>query len=217
MRMSRGRRVLAGVAVVFAGTALAFAATPGLAFASPTAPGADMSVNVPGPKIGVKSTGKTVRIDITNRGPDPASHAKVVIQIADVADSVDVLLPGFAGCTDEPNKVTCPLGDLPADAHEASLPLTVTPSASATPGVVGKLTVTVSSNTDDPDPDNNTQTVQLELVAKNVDLVAMGSDLTLSPGQSGQVLYTVSNDGDADANPVAVDVAVRLPHYVTFA
>jgi FtsP/CotA-like multicopper oxidase with cupredoxin domain len=73
---------------------------PGLAFAEPTAPGADMSVNVPGPKIGVKSTGKTVRIDITNRGPDPASNAKVVIQIADVSDSVDVLLPGFAGCTD---------------------------------------------------------------------------------------------------------------------
>lgn len=213
------RRLLAGIAAVFAASAFAAAfaalATPALA-EEPTLPGADLSVNVPGPKISLKTAAKTVRVDITNVGPDTASDARVTIQVADVSDAVEVVLPGNANCTESPGTVSCPLGDLPARAHEYSLPVTVLPADDAKAGAVAKLTVTVSSGIDDPDPANNTQTVQLELVDEVVDLVAFGAgDVTLNPGQTKPLAYTVSNDGGVDAE--AVDVAVRLPRYVTFA
>src|SRR6266545_3608827 len=213
------RRLLAGIAAVFAASAFAAAfaalATPALA-EEPTLPGADLSVNVPGPKISLKTAAKTVRVDITNVGPDTASDARVTIQVADVSDAVEVVLPGNANCTESPGTVSCPLGDLPARAHEYSLPVAVLPADDAKAGAVAKLTVTVSSGIDDPDPANNTQTVQLELVDEVVDLLAFGAgDVTLNPGQTKPLAYTVSNDGGVDAE--AVDVAVRLPRYVTFA
>src|SRR6266545_2788969 len=211
------RRLLAGIAAVFAASAFAAAfaalATPALA-EEPTLPGADLSVNVPGPKISLKTAAKTVRVDITNVGPDTASDARVTIQVADVSDAVEVVLPGNANCTESPGTVSCPLGDLPARAHEYSLPVTVLPADDAKAGAVAKLTVTVSSGIDDPDPANNTQTVQLELVDEVVDLLAFADALGNDPDVECQVVDhrsgAICHIGRLPANAAAPAAALNV-------
>lgn len=223
MTTSRGRRMLAGVAALFA--VAAYSALAGPAFAEPVAPSADLTVNLPGPKVALHAESKAIRIDVTNLGPDVAADAKLTIETKNLSPMVTVETPGDTdGCTSAAHKIVCPLGDIAGSGHGPTLGVIVAPVPedpdhhipAPVVGPVGTLTVEVSSDIDDSDPLNNTRSVTLELVDNTADPVAYGSDTTLHPGETGSLIYTVLNDGGVDTESV-VDVSVRLPSYVTFA
>jgi hypothetical protein len=198
------------------------AAPTGIALAEPAAPSADLSVNVPSPKIAVSSAQKIVRIDVTNHGPATATNAMLTLEVADVASFVDIGLPGASEhCTENAAKLTCPLGDLPADGHDHSFGIEVTPIQPAHDqpplprGPIGTLQVGVSSGLADPDTANNVQTVVLQLIDDGIDLATFGFDITLQPDQTDFLGFAVSNQGGRDT--ASIDVDVVLPKYVSFA
>jgi uncharacterized repeat protein (TIGR01451 family) len=216
MSLPRRRALIRfGAGVAVAVTAI-FTVGSGPAFAEDTLGAkADLSVHVPGPQVAVGADEKTIRVDVTNHGPGDVKHGKVSFSTADVPDSVTVDLPTGPGCEKQVTKLVCDLDELRAGGHDSSLAVFLKqnkPDLDA--GPVGTLTVSVSSELTDPDASNNTETVQLELIDPAVNLTTFGTDITLDPGASALLPFTILNQGSlGSAN---TDVSIKLPDFVTF-
>src|SRR5262249_31101115 len=184
--LPRGRALIRFGAVAAVAVTAVFTVGSGPAFAEDSLGAkADLSVRVPGPQVAVGADEKVIRIDVTNHGPADVKHGKLSISTADVPDSVTVSLPEGPGCEKQGTKLVCDLDALPAGGHDSSLAVFLKqnkPDLDA--GAVGTLTVAVSSELTDPNPSNNTETVQLELVPKGIDLTTYSTDITLDPGKT---------------------------------
>jgi hypothetical protein len=229
MRLPRNRasvRLGAGATAVAAVAAFVAIGAPARAEEAPKSQ-ADLVVSVPDPTITLPGgtfgpPPKSVRIDVTNRGPIAATNLKVRITVTNPAAGVDFGTP--PGCTGELPTFECAIdGGLDPFAHlQTALVVGYTGSGFTVGQRAGTVAVTVEAAEDDPDTGNNTHRFDVTFGEAGADLgVFMGDAINgdgpspqIPPGGEGAVAFTVLNQGSL---PVGViDTRIVLPRYVSF-
>jgi hypothetical protein len=206
-----------GAAAFIAGAAMVLAATPALADPG----GADIEFTVAGDKI-VRKAFKPFYVQIHNKGPETAVNVVVKVDVSElVTEQVAVEPP--AGCDVDGAIYTCLLGDLAAGGHDNSFaPFSLT-SLTDDKGSAGSFTIEVTSDTPDPNPVNNKETtVEVEVVKRGYDLVALAEDVwapdsgdePVQPGERAPLLFALVNHGKTNVH--GVGFTVSLPPFVTF-
>lgn len=224
------RRALARAGV---GALALFATTGAVALAGPAQaaePSADVSVTVPASKLAVGASGKVLKIELTNDGPDAAADTELAIDLSKLDDSkVEADPSAIADAIGDPcevagDAVTCALGEGEAGQHLA-LPLPLT-RVTDEEGAAGSVTVEVTSTTKDPDPANNEATADIEVVAGGVDLTVEADDVyqidengdstgePVPPGEVTLLSTFIANQGDTTAD--GLKFTAKLPEHVSF-
>ncbi|MBB4660608.1 DUF11 domain-containing protein [Conexibacter arvalis] len=139
------------------------------------------------------------RLDVFNRGPDPARG----VVVTDVLPRGLRFLSVSAGCGEAGGTVTCALDALPNGATES---FAITMRAPSSLASCPSNTATVRALTIDPDPSDDESTVCPSLRGR-ADLSIAKRASAASVPAGGQVMYvlTVANDGPSDASGVTVD------------
>jgi uncharacterized repeat protein (TIGR01451 family) len=150
------------------------------------------------PATAVPGENETYTLTVQNKGPSPASEAKVT----DPLPSELSFVSADPGCTFAGGTVTCAAGTLAAGASK-SFKVVTKVAGSVTHRI--KNTAKAESPTPDPNPKNNEETIETPIGPK-ADLQLIKTASTSSVGAGGQVMYTlvVNNNGPSDATGVTV-------------
>lgn len=178
---------------------------------------ADLTVVVTDPATPlVPGTTATVGIAVSNSGPSTATSASVTYVLPTGVD-VDPATSLPVGCTEAPSgTVVCAVGDVaPGVPANLAIPLLM-PSDAPEITTFADGTVSATTTATDPTPADNTNinsTISSGAAAADL-AVTIDSVPTLTPGQTGQIDVTVTNNGSSDSG--SVDVSFTLPSGVTF-
>lgn len=177
------------------------------------APQADVSISIATSRIALGSAGKVLRFDVRNDGPAVADNVTIVADVAELSNDVDIAVPGYCKINDAQTKATCVLGNMPVIADKI-IDFRLVPRNVGRPGSLGKLTMSISSDTTDPNKDNNTDTVEVSVADRGVDLAAFADNIgPVKPGRTAVLDFGVVNFGSKAVN--GVTVKVTLPQYVS--
>jgi uncharacterized repeat protein (TIGR01451 family) len=151
------------------------------------------------PATAVPGEDETYTLMVKNKGPSPASEAKVT----DLLPSELSFVSADPGCTFAGGTVTCKAGTLASGASKTFK--VVTKVASSVTHRI-KNTAKVESPTPDPNPKNNESTTETP-VGPQTDLQMTKTASATSATVGGQVMYTlvVKNNGPSDATGVTVE------------
>lgn len=178
------------------------------------APSADLSISVASSRIALGATEKVLRVDVRNEGPAVAQKVTVVVDVAALSNDVDVVVPsGYCKINNEQTKATCSFGELPVIGGKI-LDFRLVPRTVSQTGPLGTMTMSISSDTPDPNAANNTDTVDVSVSDRGVDLMAVASDISaVKPGRTAVLDFAVRNFGSRGVD--GVSLKVTLPQYVS--
>lgn len=204
--------------------------TGGPAQADP-APRADLSVSAVGTPLTTDTTrarARSFKVAITNSGPHTAQNVVLEVDLA----GLDRAMVGYLaprGCRGSGQRYRCSFGPV---ASHGVMEFSVAVYSRGGTGPAGSLAVSVTSGTADPDRSNNSAEVQVEVVARSFDLVAVAFDvyagddtepvelLPVAPGHRAWLRWFAVNRGSGGSRGGAtrgVSYTVALPAHVTFA
>ncbi|HZN20132.1 MAG TPA: hypothetical protein VFB84_18375 [Micromonosporaceae bacterium] len=209
----------------------ALVGTGGPAQADP-APRADLSVSAAGTPLTTDTTrakARPFKVAITNSGPHTAQNVVLEVDLAGLdRDLVGYLAP--RGCRGSGQKYRCSFGPV---ASHGVMEFSVALYAKGGTGPAGSFAVSATSSTADPDRSNNSAGVQVEVVARSFDLVAVAFDvyadddtepvelLPVAPGHRAWLRWFAVNRGSGGSRgggaTRGVSYTVALPAHVTFA
>ncbi|MGH3711899.1 MAG: hypothetical protein ACRDT4_00300 [Micromonosporaceae bacterium] len=183
---------------------------------TPTRATTDLAVRIATDKVAVDSTGKVMRVDVLNNGPDAATDVTLTLDLSQLGDNVELGVHEDAACERSGKTITCGYAEIKAGATRITA-FKIKPKGGAEPGPAGTAKASVEAKQQsDPDTDNNADTVAIQIVDSAVDLVAAADDVgPVKPGQSAQLKWAFGNFGDTAAKGITLKFS--LPAYATFA
>ncbi len=174
---------------------------------------ADLVVVVTDPPTALTpGTTDSVEITVTNTGPSDAVGSSVTY-VLPTGVSVDTVTGLPAGCTEGPTgTVICTIGTI-TTAAPAILTIPILMPASATPSssfADGTTTASTTTTTDVTPANNTNLNSTIDSGAASADLgISVDAIPTLTPGRTGEIDATVTNNGPSDAG--SVEVSFTLP------
>ncbi|MGH3738435.1 MAG: hypothetical protein ACRDT6_22930 [Micromonosporaceae bacterium] len=176
----------------------------------------DLAVRIATDKVAVDSSGKMMRVDVLNAGPETATGVMLTLDLSKLGENVELLVHEDPACERSAKQIVCTYEKIRSGGTRFTV-FKIKPKSGAKPGSAGTATATVESKDQkDPEAGNNTDTVAIQIVDSAVDLVAAANDVgPLKPGESAQLEWAFGNFGDTAAKGITLKFS--LPAYATFA
>ncbi|MFG2054049.1 cell wall anchor protein [Micromonospora sp. NPDC048930] len=217
-------------ALAYAGTGAAGILVAGL-FAAPALAetSADLAIEASGTTIAVGAPGKTTTVSLINKSQVDAKGILVGLDISKLdTTKVDI---DESGCSPrEDGVILCGIeGDTLGAGEDVDWGFPLKRKGTAT-GDAGEISAIILHDGTDPDESNNEVTVKVKVEGTGPDLTVIANDVNkavtvegskikitgdLHAGDTGQLIYTAFNQGDATA--AGLKISVKLPKGVTFA